>query len=86
MSLHFCKHTDVQSVQSLIFSDASDEANGAVVYARYAHVDHAANTTVATAKSRVAPLAAMSILRMELRETETGLRLTVSVKMHCKCH
>eukprot|EP00795_Rhopilema_esculentum_P003689 gene3689-14952_t len=77
--LHTGKHKDVQSMQLHVFSDASEEAYGAVIYARYVYVDHAATTNIVAAKSRVAPLAAMSIPRMELMGAVTGLRLAVSV-------
>ena len=77
--LHIGKHKDVQSMQLHVFSDASEEAYGAVVYARYVYVDHATTTTIVAAKSRVAPLAAMSIPRMELMGAVTGLRLAISV-------
>ena len=77
--LHIGKHKDVQSMQLHVFSDASETAYGAVVYARYVYVDHAATTTIVAAKSRIAPLAAISIPRMELMGAVTGLRLAVSV-------
>ena len=76
---HIGKHRDVQSMQLHVFSDASEAAYGAVVYARYVYVNHAANTTILAAKSGVAPLAAMCIPRMELMGAVTGLRLAVSV-------
>ena len=77
--LHLGKHEDVESMQLHVFSDASEEAYGAVVYARHRYGDQAATTTIIAAKSRVAPLAAMSIPRMELMGAVTGLRLAVSV-------
>ena len=77
--LHIGKSKDVQSMQLHVFSDASETAYGAVVYARYVYVDYATTTTIVAAKSRVAPLAAMSIPRMELMEAVTGLRLALSV-------
>eukprot|EP00795_Rhopilema_esculentum_P002346 gene2346-17983_t len=79
--LHTGKHKDVQSMQLHVFSDASEEAYGAVIYARYVYVDHAATTNIVAAKSRVAPLAAMSIPRMELMGAVTGLRLAVSYRV-----
>ena len=77
--LHIGKHKDVQLMQLHVFSDASEEAYGAVVYARYVYVNHAVTTTIVAAKSRVAPLAAMRIPRMELMGAVTGLRLAISV-------
>ena len=76
---HIDKHKDVQSMQLHVFSDASEMAYGDVVYERYVYVDHATTTTIVAAKSRVEPLAAMSIPRMELMAAVTGLRLALSV-------
>ena len=66
-------------MQLHVFSDAPEEAYGAVAYMRYVYIDHTATTTIVAAKSRVAPLTAISIPRMELMGAVTGLRLASSV-------
>ena len=66
-------------MQLHVFSDASEEAYGAVAYMRYVYVDHTITTTIVAAKSHVAPLAAISIPRMELMGAVTGLQLAFSV-------
>ena len=76
---HIGKHEAIKSVQLHVFSDASEEAYGAVAYMRYVYIDHTATTTIVAAKSRVAPLTAISIPRMELMGAVTGLRLASSV-------
>ena len=63
---HIGKHEDIQSKQLHVFSDASDEAYGAVAYLRYVYVDYSITTSIVAAKSRVAPLTAISSSRMEL--------------------
>ena len=66
-------------MQLYVFSDESEEAYGIVAYMRYLYIDHTVTTTVVAAKSRVAPLAAISIPRMELMGAMTGLHLAPSV-------
>ena len=46
---------------------------------RYVYVDHTITTSIVAANSRVAPLAAISIPRIELMGMVTGLRLAFSV-------
>ena len=78
--LHSGKHENVASMQLHIFTDASEQAYGAVAYVRHTYVDHSATTTnIVAAKTRVAPLVTTSIPRMELMGAVTGLRLAVSV-------
>ena len=46
---------------------------------RYVCISHAVNTTIVAAKSRVTPLAAIRIPRMELMGAVIGLRLASSI-------
>ena len=56
----------VQQLQLHGFSDASQAAYGAVVYARYLHKDATVSITLITAKTRVAAVKGLSIPRLEL--------------------
>ena len=56
----------MQQLQLHGFSDASQAAYGAVVYARYLHKDATVSITLITAKTRVAPVKGLSIPRLEL--------------------
>uniref|UniRef100_A0A8W8P1X9 CCHC-type domain-containing protein n=1 Tax=Magallana gigas TaxID=29159 RepID=A0A8W8P1X9_MAGGI len=61
------------------FVDASQDAYGAVVYQRCIYDNGSVSVRFVTAKSKVAPLTAVSIPRMELMGAVLGLRLTLSV-------
>ena len=61
------------------FTDASEKAYAAVVYARYEFEDGSIGTRLITAKSRLVPLKALSIPRLELMGAIIGLRLTKQV-------
>ena len=61
------------------FVDASKDAFGAVSYVRNARQDGVVETRVIASKTKVAPLATMSIPRLELSAAVMGLRLTQSV-------
>ena len=56
----------VQQVQLHGFSDASQLAFGAVVYARHIHSDSSVTVALLMAKTRVAPTKSISIPRLEL--------------------
>ncbi|XP_015771452.1 PREDICTED: uncharacterized protein LOC107349781 [Acropora digitifera] len=61
------------------FVDASQDAYGAVVYLRVSYESGSVSSRLIAAKTRVAPLAATSIPRLELMAAILGLRLTKSV-------
>ena len=67
-------------MQLPFFSDATEEAYGAVAYMRYLYVDHTIPCFIIAAKLRVAPLTAIRISRMELMDgAVAGLRPAISV-------
>ena len=61
------------------FVDASQDAYGAVVYLTVTYESGSLSSRLVAAKTRVAPLVATSILRLELMAAILGLRLTESV-------
>ena len=61
------------------FVDASQDAYGAVVYSRVIYKSGLVSSRLVAAKSRVAPLAATSIPRLELIAVILGLKLTESI-------
>ena len=61
------------------FLDASQDAYGAVVYSRATYKSGAVSIRFVAAKSRVAPLAATSIPRVELMAAVLGLRMAGSI-------
>ena len=61
----------VATVTLHTFTDASGDAYGAVTYARYQYL--------VASKTRVAPLSATSIPRLELMGAVLGLRLALSI-------
>lgn len=73
--------TEESSRTKLIgFSDSSQMAYGAVIYARTERPDGSVKCTLLMSKSRVAPLKQMSIPRLELAGAELLARLIVEVK------
>ena len=71
------KHTETFLLH--VFTDASKDAYGAVVYAKYQPNDGTVTGTIVTAKTRVAPLVAVSIPRLELMEAILGCTLGITV-------
>ena len=61
------------------FTDASAEAYGAVVYTRCEYGNGEVALRMVASKSRVAPLKATSIPRLELMGAVLGLRLSLSI-------
>lgn len=61
------------------FTDASQKAYTATVYARHEYEDGTVSCRLITSKTRLAPLKAMSIPRLELMGALIGVRLTQQV-------
>ena len=62
------------------FTDASQKAYTAVVYARYEYEDGTVSCRLITSKTRLASLKTMSIPRLELMGALIGVRLTKQVR------
>ena len=61
------------------FSDASEAAYAAAVYIRHEYEDKSTTTRLVGSKTRLSPLKAMSIPRLELMGAVIGLRLTKQI-------
>ena len=72
-------NSHVETVTLHTFTDASGDAYGAVTYVRYQYKDGTVSTSLVASKTRVAPLSATSIPRLELMGAVLGLRLALSV-------
>lgn len=72
-------HSGKERLTVNTFTDASERAYAAAVYARYEFEDRSIRTRLITAKARLAPLKALSIPRLELMGAVIGLRLTKQV-------
>ena len=72
-------HSKEERLTIHTFTEASEKAYAAAVYARYEFEDGSIGTRLITAKSRLAPLKALSIPRLELMGAVIGLRLTKQV-------
>ena len=66
----------VDTVTLHTFVDASENAYGAVTYARYSYQDGSISTNIVAAKTRVAHSKALSIPRLELMGAVIGVRLS----------
>ena len=77
--LRFGPEQDVLSETLHTFVDASQDAYGAVVYLKVSYESGSVSSRLVAPKTRVAPLAATSIPRLELMAAILGLRLTESV-------
>ena len=70
------RHSGEVSNRALhMFGGASQDAYGALAYIRCEYVDGSVTCQLVAAKSRVAPLNAVSIPRLELMAAVVGLRL-----------
>ena len=70
---------EVRSFSLHTFVDPSQDAYGAVVYGKFVYRSGKQSCRLIAAKSRVAPLKAMSIPRLELTAAVLGARLTASI-------
>jgi hypothetical protein len=69
----------IDTITMHTFVDASQESYGAVVYMRYAYEDGSVSCRLVASKSRVAPLKAVSIPRLELMAAVVGLQVAEAV-------
>ena len=81
LQVHRCLQPGTGSAETPIhtFVDASKDAFGAVSYVRNVRRDEVVETRFIASKTKVAPLATMSIPRLELSAAVMGLRLSQSV-------
>ena len=73
------QHKTLVSFNLHTFVDASKDAYAAVIYARNTYTDESVSCRIVASKTRVAPLKAISIPRMELMAAVLGTRLTKAV-------
>ena len=69
----------VTSTEIHAFSDASEKAYAAAVYARYEYIDGSFSSRLVAAKTRLAPLKTISVPRLELMSAVISLRLSKQV-------
>ena len=68
------------------FSDASNEAYGTVVYNRAAYTDGIVTVRMVASKTRVAPLTATSIPRLELLGALLSAQMSINVQAALECN
>ncbi|MCG8034838.1 MAG: DUF1759 domain-containing protein, partial [Candidatus Thiodiazotropha taylori] len=73
------KDKRILNVSLHTFTDASEDAYGAVSYIRYTYADWKTSTHIVAAKTRVAPITATSIPRLELMGAVIGVRLSTRI-------
>ncbi|XP_041361837.1 uncharacterized protein LOC121377804 [Gigantopelta aegis] len=78
-SLRLNQNKNIVSWTVHTFVDASEVAYGAVAYVRSTYSDGQVSCRLIAAKTRVSPLAAMSISRLELVAAVLGLRLSLTI-------
>ena len=76
-------NTEVKSTSLHTFMDASGDAYGAVVYSRQEYMSGVTSVRLVSSKARVVHLSWMSIPRLELMGAVLGLRLAMSIALHC---
>ena len=69
----------IDSVSLHTFVDASEDAYGAVVYARYTYLDGTISTNIVAAKTRVSPSKPISVPRLELMGAVIGVRISTRI-------
>ena len=65
----------IEAIQIHIFCDASELAYGSVAYIRYCYADGSYHCALVMSKSKLAPIKAMSLPRLELCAAVTAVRL-----------
>ena len=73
------RHSTAVKASLHTFSDASEAAYAAAVYIRHEYEDKSITTRLVGSKTRLSPLKAMSIPRLELMGAVIGLRLTKQI-------
>ena len=73
------KKEELKEVSIHVFNDASEEAYGSVVYQRTAYLSGNISVRMVLSKSRVAPLQATSIPRLELMSAVLGKKLAKKI-------
>ena len=76
LCLQLHKKEAIISTSLQTFMDASQDAYGAVVYRKTVYESGLSSSVLAAAKTRVAPLSAMSVPRLQLMGAVLGLKLT----------
>ena len=76
----------LRSMSLQTFVDASESANGSVVYSRCAYEDGLISSNIIAAKPHVAPNTATSIPRLELMGAVIGVRLTSRIAKVVNVH
>ena len=76
---------EIADRSSHFFSDASNEAYGTAVYNRATYIDGTVTVWMAASKTRVAPLTATSILRLELLRALLPTQMSIPVQTALKC-
>ncbi|PFX12674.1 hypothetical protein AWC38_SpisGene23328 [Stylophora pistillata] len=71
--------TTIEEMTMHTFVDSSQEAYGAACYVRHLYKDGTVSSRLVASKSRVAPLQAVSIPRLELMAAVVGLKLAETV-------
>ena len=75
-----CTELGVKKITLHTFTDASQQTYGAATYSRHLYEDGSVTCRLVASKSRVAPLQAVSIPRLELMAAVVGLRLAEAVR------
>lgn len=67
-----------------IFTDASEQAMGAVIYLRCVDLKHQVSVSLITAKAKVTPVKRVTIPRLELTAARLGAKLFQYTRMACR--
>ena len=70
----------IRTVQLHLFTDASEKAYAAVIFARMTDTNGFVCVNLIAGKKRVAPMKTVSLLRLELCGAHLGVKLIVKIK------
>ena len=76
--------TAVKNPVLIIFSHAFKEAYGACCYIRWELSDGTYSSNLLLAKSKIAPIKTLTIVRLELLAAVISVRLRLSIKVECR--